>query len=208
MTKQIKIFHGIINYGTQAGLFANELRKRNFVSFSIGIPDPFKRRIDFELLHGGNFPQKAIKHLFNVVIKWYCFFKYNTFHFYFGKTLFDSKIDLPLYRFFGKRVVMEYLGNDIHLYSVLVDRYQLPSEHTFAQNIEEHDQKTVKRFNYEKQFIDKMLVCSPCYAEFADDAETLTLALDIDRYEFKLPIIGNKIIIMHVKLKLGFKIYF
>jgi glycosyltransferase involved in cell wall biosynthesis len=205
VTKEIKIFHGIINYGTQAGLFVKELRKRGFVSFSMGIPDPFKRTIDFELLHGGNFLQKILKHLINFLLKFYCFFKYNTFHFYYGKTLFDSKIDLPFYRFLGKKVVMEYLGNDIHLHSILVDRYKLPPEHSYSLNIEEHDKQTLERFNYEKKFIDKMLVCSPCYAEFAEDAETLTLALDIDRYEFKLPIIGDKIIIMHAPTDRIFK---
>lgn len=205
MSKKLKVFHGTINYGTQAGLFSAELRKRGIDSYSLGWPDPFKRQIDFELLHGGNLFQKIYRHLFNVFIKIRSFIKYNTFHFYYGKSLFESGIDLWFYKFLGKKVVMEYLGNDIHLHTVLIERYQLPKSHIYNLHPLEHDKKIKKRYDFEKQFIDKMLVCSPCYAEFADDAETLTLAIEVEKYPIQELTISDKIVIMHAPTDRVFK---
>ena len=205
MSKKLKVFHGIINYGTQAGLFSAALRKRGIDSFSLGWPDPFKRQIDFELLHGGNLIEKSLRHFVNILLKIKCFISYNTFHFYYGKTLFDSKIDLRFYKFFGKKVVMEYLGNDIHLHTVLIERYQLPKSHDFNLRPLENDKETKERYEFEKKFIDKILVCSPCYAEFADDAETLTLAIEVEKYPIQELTIPDKIVIMHAPTDRVFK---
>jgi glycosyltransferase involved in cell wall biosynthesis len=43
---------------------------------------------------------------------------YDIFHFYFGKTLLPLSIDLPILRLFGKKIIMDYVGSDIRLYSL------------------------------------------------------------------------------------------
>ena len=53
-TKELRVFHGLVNYGTQAGLFARALREAGVEAISVAFPDPFKRHIDVELLHGGD----------------------------------------------------------------------------------------------------------------------------------------------------------
>ena len=82
--KKLKVFLGLVNYGTQAGLLAKGLRNLGVEAYSVSAPDLFKRLIDFELLHGGTLLQKITKHTKNYFLKIKWFFKYNVFHFYYG----------------------------------------------------------------------------------------------------------------------------
>jgi hypothetical protein len=185
-TRKLKVFHGLVNYGTQAGLFARELRKNGIDAISVVYPDPFKRLTDVELLHGGNILQKIIKHSFNWLRRIYWFFRYNTFHFYFGTTLFPRQLDLPLYRFFGKKVVMEYLGWDLQLYKHSIAKYELTNAKYYKtpEDAIAGDEKKIKRLRYESKYINKQLICAPYLAEFLPSAEVLPLAFDVDSIEF------------------------
>ena len=51
--KNKKVFHGLVNYGTQSGIFANKLRENNVYAQSVTFQDPFKRQTDI-VLKGGN----------------------------------------------------------------------------------------------------------------------------------------------------------
>ena len=180
-TKELRVFHGLVNYGTQAGLFARALREAGVEAISVAFPDPFKRHIDVELLHGGNLFQKVIKHTWNRIRFVLWFFKYNTFHFYFGSSLFPNQFDLPLYKFFGKKVIMEYLGYDVQLYQLSVDKYSITNIKSYK-SLDEHiiaDSQKIKRLKRETKFVDLQLVCAPCYSEFVKDAQVLPLAIDI-----------------------------
>jgi glycosyltransferase involved in cell wall biosynthesis len=213
MPKKLKVFHGLVNYGTQAGLFARELRNQGIDAISVVQGDPSKRKTDIELLHGGTFIQKVFKHLWNRIRRYYWFFKYNTFHFYFGNTLFKNQRDLPFYRFFGKKVVMEYLGNDIRHYKTLVERYNLPESHDFYQRMEEHDNKIARRINHEKKYLDYKLCCLPTHMDFAKSYhysihEVLPLALnvrDIQYKELQKKTSDEQIKILHAPTNRSFK---
>ncbi len=187
--KRLKVFHGPVNYGTQAGLFAKELRAQGVKAISVVGGDASKRQTDVELLHGGNFFQKVFKHIWNFVRKFYWFFRYNTFHFYFGRTLWNNQMDLPFYKLFGKKVIMEYLGNDIRNYELLVRRYDLPEDHKFYQEMKEHDNRVANRIKREQKYLDYKLCCLPKHADFAkaynyriDDI--LPLAVDISTIRY------------------------
>ncbi|MEP2448778.1 MAG: glycosyltransferase [Balneola sp.] len=189
MSKKLKVFHGPKNYGTQAGLFARELRKRGVQSISVTEGDKFERVTDVELLRGGNFLAKVFKHSWNVIRKFFWFFKYNTFHFYFGRTLFKRQIDLPFYKLFGKKVLMEYLGNDIRHYKTLVEEYNLSENHVYFNNMEKHDDEVKKRTQFETRYIDYLTSCLPTHVEFAKVynvkvKEVIPLALDIKKIDY------------------------
>ena len=124
--RRLHVFHGLVNYGTQAGLFAQGLRAQGIDALSVSVSDRFKRKIDIELIYDGdNIFENIIKHTWNRIKRYYWFFRYNTFHFYFGATLFSNQSDLPFYRFFGKKVLMEYLGYDVQLYKYSVEKYEV-----------------------------------------------------------------------------------
>ncbi len=99
--QNIKIFHGLVNYGTQAGVFSHELRRMGYYSLSVSEPDRFNRLSDIKLYSGGNFIVKIIKHSANSLLKIKWFFQFDFFHFYYGKSLFPYYLDLFLYRLFS-----------------------------------------------------------------------------------------------------------
>jgi len=198
---KIKVFHGLVNYGTQSGFFARELRNKGFDAISVVNPDRFKRLTDVELLHGGSFPVKLLRHTYNYLCKLYWLFKYNIFHFYAGSTLFPGQVDLPVIRLLGKKIIMEYLGTDIQGYEVSVQKYKwtnLRAIMTPEQGLI-YDKRNHDRYKFEQKYIHKSLVCAPVYSEFVHGSEVLPLAIDIHKFQFSpLPEIKNNVFrIMH-----------
>jgi glycosyltransferase involved in cell wall biosynthesis len=206
--KKLKVFHGFVNYGTQAGLFAQGLRAEGIDALSVSYPDPFKRQIDIELLSGGNLIQKIFQHSRNILKRIYWFFKYNTFHFYYGSTLFPKQRDLPFYKFLGKKVVMEYLGYDIQKYQYSLNKYKTTNV-KFYKSKEKSivlDKEKEIRYKSEIKYINKQLVCAPYLSEFAPDSTVLPLAIDISKYSFSPKLTPkNEIIIMHAPTSRGNK---
>jgi len=206
--KKLKVFHGLVNYGTQAGLFAKGLREKGIDAISVSGPDPFKRQIDVELLHGGNWIEKIVKHSINWIRRFYWFFKYNTFHFYYGTTLFPKQMDLPFYKIFGKKIIMEYLGYDVQLYQYSLDKYEVTNVKYYKPHKESliADKKKSTRLKHETPYIDKQLVCAPYLLEFVPNAEILPLAIDLSQYQFSpKEIEDEEITIMHAPTSRGNK---
>jgi len=206
--KKMKVFHGLVNYGTQAGLFAKALREMGIESLSVTYPDPFKRQIDIELLHGGNIIQKIIKHSWNYIRRFYWFFKFNIFHFYYGTSLFPKQFDLPLYKFFGKKVLMEYLGYDVQLYQYSIEKYKITNvSHYYLPEISIlSDKKKLNRLKFERKFLNKQIVCAPYISEFVPGSIVLPLAIDLREFKYhpaKIPI--NKVLILHAPTNRGNK---
>jgi glycosyltransferase involved in cell wall biosynthesis len=208
MVKKLKVFHGLVNYGTQAGLFAKELRNQGIQAISVTYPDKFKRQTDIELLFGGNMPQKIFKHSWNWIRRFYWFFKYNTFHFYYGTTLFPRQLDLPLFKLLGKKVIMEYLGYDVQLYQKSIEKYELTNVKFYYSHEEsiKADKKKIKRLKWETKYLDKQLVCAPYISEFVPKSEVLPLAIDLTEYEFKSRAVpADGFIILHAPTHRGNK---
>lgn len=197
-----RVFHGLVNYGTQAGCFAKELRKQGVNALCITGFDRFNRRTDLILKHSGkNFFHKVCNVLWNTIFKTKCFFRFDIFHFYFGETLLRSQIDLFFYRFFGKKVVFHYLGFDVQLYKYSIDKYEV-SNIGFVFDLKgglAHDKSVSRRLKFETKYADLQLVCAPLYSEFVPRAMVLPLAIDVNEYQY-FPKISNEneeIILMH-----------
>jgi glycosyltransferase involved in cell wall biosynthesis len=212
--KKLKVFHGLKNFGTQAGLFVKELRKQDIEAISVVHQDKFDRDVDVQIPYGG---KNKIQRLFNllrsIVRRFYWFCKYNTFHFYWGTTLLPRQWDLPFYKLFGKKVIMEYLGHDIRHYQTLVERYDLPESHVYYINMDEHDNKTRRRINNEKQHIDYIVSCLPTHVDFAKSYdmevnEVLPLAINVEQIPY-IPLESRSkdepIIILHAPTNRIFK---
>jgi len=213
MKKKLKVFHGTVNYGTQSGIFAKELREKGITALSVTSEDAFKRVTDIELSYSNNRVIKFIQRIIYGIRKVKWFFQFNTFHFYFGKSLFSSQIDLPFYKIFGKKILMEYLGNDIRNYEQLVKRYNLSKEHKFYLNMDEHDKSIRERLINEGKYIDYRICCLPTHIDFAKSYgfkinEVLPLAIDLKIFKFK-PLVQkskkDKIIITHAPTNRMFK---
>ena len=174
--EELCIFHGLHNFGTQAGMLADGLRKAGVKATSYVWNDASSRIIDVDL--SNVLSRYRIVRWFQILRLFFeCLKRYNVFHFYFGLSLFPNNLDLPLYRIFGKKVVMEYLGTDVDLWLGLngVDWRDRPVNRI----------KLIKKVVKQSKLVDKQLVCSPHYYQFVDNSIILPLALDLELYNYK-----------------------
>jgi glycosyltransferase involved in cell wall biosynthesis len=205
--KKLKVFQGLINYGSQAWLFAKNLREHNITALSVSFPDYLKRHCDIELLYGGNFFQKLIRHLWNWIRRFYWFFKFNTFHFYYGSSLFPRQWDLPCYRLLGKKVIMHYLGNDVQGFKQTVEKYKWTNMHGFMGDDDpvEYDRRIASRLAYESRYADLQIVGGPYLSEFVENSIVIPLAIDIDEYNYAEPPYNETLVALHAPTHRGFK---
>lgn len=177
--EKMKVFHGLVNYGTQAGLFAKELRQQGIQAISVVRADPFKRIADINMRYDLNQKSRIVRQLQRMWILFSAFFKYNVFHFYFGKSLWPFNIDLPLYRLFGKKVFMEYLGTDIDLW--------LGKNGVNGQGRPINRVKLVRRVYRQAKLVNRQLVCAPCYYQYVENSIILPLAFNLSNYQQATP---------------------
>jgi glycosyltransferase involved in cell wall biosynthesis len=205
-SKDLKVFHGFVNYGTQAGFFARGLREKGIKALSVVTYDGFKREIDVELLYGGNIFQKILRHSWNYLKRISWFFEFNTFHFYFGTTLLPGQLDLPFYRLFGKKVIMGYLGAEVHRYQESIEKYGRYTnvQHYIANGVK-HDEDIDKRYRHESKYMDLQFVCDPVIGEFVPGSILLPLAIDVSEYQYTRKELGDEIVIMHAPTSRGHK---
>ena len=199
--EKLRVFHGLVNYGTQSGFYAKELQKCRINALSVTGYDSFARITDITLKNSGrNLLEKIYNYIWNNLYLIKCFFLFNVFHFYFGKSLSRFQLDLPFYHFFGKKVIFHYLGLDVQLYQSTVEKYKINNVHFIfdAKSGKKHDRIISKRLNFEKRFTDLQMVCAPCYSEFVHGSIVLPLAIDLNEYIYSpRQIPENDITIMH-----------
>lgn len=175
--ENMKVFHGLVNYGTQAGLLAKGLRDEGIKAFSVVYDDSyFQRLIDFNVSRDINVKNGIVRRLKRLFFLLSIFKKYNIFHFYFGQTLLPHNIDAPFYRLLGKKVVMEYLGTDVELWLGMngADGHGRPINRV----------KLVKRVYRQAKQFDRQLVCAPCYYQYVDNSIILPLAVDLSAFDY------------------------
>jgi len=203
-----RIFLGLVNFGTQAGVLASYLRRAGHDALSLTAADPHARATDRVLPSADGLLRGLIAKLRSYAIRLRCIYRYDIFHFFYGVTLLPFQLDLPLYRWLGKKVVMEYLGNDIQGYAASVDQYRWTNV-AHMMSPEEgrvYDRRIQRRYRREQRYVDHSLVCAPCYSEFAPGAELLPLAIDLEQYPYSdLPAHDGVLRIMHAPTHRGFK---
>lgn len=169
----MKVFHGLVNYGTQAGFLAKGLKDNGIEAISVVHYDKSKRIVDIEL----NYSSSKLIRYYQEVFNFIRFFrKYNIFHFYYGKSILPFNLDLPFYRLFKKKVIMEYLGHDID-FCLGLNGYNHRGE-KFSRL------KKIKQIYSQSKMVDKQIVCAPYYYQFVDNSVVLPLAIDINHYKF------------------------
>lgn len=179
MDRGMRVLLGLVNYGSQAGLISQELQNRGYIAESVTYADVYGRVTDKEIQipPKGRTLKRVIYELSFFVYKLRLFRKYNVFHFFFGKSLLPYNIDLPLYRFFGKKVIFEYLGNDCQLYSVSVMKYEFTNMRAMFSDNEGYrlDKIIKRRIRWNNLWADRNFVCAPIYSEFVPNSTVLPL---------------------------------
>lgn len=185
---KIKIFHGLVNYGTQAGMLAKGLRDEGYEALSVCYHDKSKRIIDIEI------PKTKTKTIIGKVkllykkLSW--FFKYDVFHFYYGKTLLPFNLDLYFYKLFRKKVFMEYLGHDVDLC--------LGMNGLDYRNRVCNRRDKIRMIDHQAKYVNKQLVCAPYYYQFVNNSIIVPLAIDLEMYSYSpLKLNEDYLTIMH-----------
>ena len=207
MKGRYKVFHGLVNYGTQAGYLTRGLRNRGIEAISVCYEDRYDRPSDVLIKTEKN--NRSIASIIRALSqRFYWFREYDIFHFYFGTSLLPYGLDLPFYRLFGKKVVMEYLGNDVQLYRYSIEKYRYTNQKYYHAKYESlrSDRRKKLRLRFETPFLHKQLVCAPYLSEFVPNSEVFPLAIDLDDYEYSpMSAPSDEIKIMHAPTHRGNK---
>lgn len=179
--RALRVFLGPVNYGTQAGVLASKLRELDVWAESITYSDGFDRKTDQVI----NEPQTTSWKLITLFLRIRFFFRFNTFVFFFGRTLLPQNLDLPFYRFFGKKVFIEYLGWDAQQAIYSIEKYR----HTNAQyykdkpldELQNEDIVKAKRIEKQAKYAHTQIVCAPYLSEFVEDSVLLPLAFPCEQ---------------------------
>jgi len=183
----LRVFHGIVNYGTQAGYIAKGLRVIGINARSYTIMDAFNRETDFSFKKRENIFKKIFYYkIWYPLVKTWCIFNFDIFHFYYGTSLWPNQLDLPVIKFFGKKIVHHYLGHDVELYKETIEKYEFSNMDFWADEIKgsKHDIIIKKRLKNELKFSDFQIVCSPHYYQFVPNSTIIHLAIDTSKFEF------------------------
>jgi len=181
-SRKLKVFHGLVNYGTQSGYLAKGLRTLNVNAKSFTISDSYYRETDYMFSLKTNYFLK----IYNRLVRIWCLFYYDVFHFYFGTSLWPGQKDLPVIKFLKKKIVHHYLGHEVELYKETKEKYEFSNMDfwTNDKNGKLHDIKIKERLKNELKYSDFQIVCAPQYTPFVPNATFIPLAIDLSKFKY------------------------
>lgn len=122
---KLSVFHGITNIGGLGGFLAKFQREK-------GLFSTFYTLHDRTLMQNHDYDLKINTYFFFfrpfIILGFFifCLFKFNLFHFYFGKTFtYFLGLELPILKLFRKKIVMHYCGSEVRLFKD-VEKFRNP----------------------------------------------------------------------------------
>lgn len=134
-SKKIKVLHAPVNVANQPLYISRIEKEKGLVSdIIVNYPPSFGYKADVVIGEYQKLSFKNVLKRFYYVVK--SVFKYNVFHYYFGKTLFTWDdllgprnwlwyLDLKIAKFFGKKVFMTMQGCDLRIAGDTEKRYEV-----------------------------------------------------------------------------------
>jgi glycosyltransferase involved in cell wall biosynthesis len=114
-----------------------------------------------------------------------CFFRYDVFHFHFGESLLPRNLDLPILKFFGKKIVMSYYGSDIR-------RYDVAKNYVYHKNLDElekiypekDDKNKLKRIKDNEKYVNITIVDDYPLLVYSPKSIVVPMVIDIAKFDF------------------------
>lgn len=208
-----KVFLGFYNWGTQAGLHSQLLRARGWNVVSVVFSDQYKRIGDMHI----PMPRTRLLHaLSKLILSGVLFLKYfnrDIFVFYGGASFLPRGLDLPILKFFRKRIFFYYMGNDVQGYAVSIKKYRYTNMRSYIKSESRgriYDARIAKRLAMHKKYADMQIVCAPYLSEFVAGALLAPLVINVDDYSISSALDDGIVKIMHAPTDRGAKgtVYF
>jgi hypothetical protein len=119
-------------------------------------------------------------------------FRYDVFHFFSGETILTRKLrrfELATYRFFGKKVIMHFVGSDIRSEKYLIEKNEnlfefLKGKYIFKEPLSEKFQ--LKLIADAKKYANKIFVSTPDLLEILPEAIYLPVLIDLSKSDYDL----------------------
>jgi len=209
--RPVRMLFGAVDIGYRIELYTKFIKqhfadhlKTESLTISLLPKEHYSTFYDYEFHFAGkNALYRWSVSLFNFLR---CLFRYDMFHFFSGETLLPRKLrhfELMMYKLFGKKVVMHFVGCDIrsldysHWKAIHIQEY-LAGADAFPKS-EAWQQKLIKDA---EQYADSILVSTPDLKEIIPEATYFPVLLDLDKYldelnEIQVEKRSDEIVILH-----------
>lgn len=156
--KKLRIFHGPFDICGQAISLANSQRDIGYVSDCIVYSQDVygysqKAHLNLNINSCGRVLRKILK----LFLFLFCLTRYDVFHFYFGHSLLNRNLDMPILRLFGKKIVMNYCGSDVRLTFVEKSRNLYWDKFQFGIDKESFDKSKVNKMKWHNIWVHKVI---------------------------------------------------
>ncbi len=116
----MKVLHAPLNIAGQSSILARAQRDLG-VEADVLVFNQEKMNYYCDINLSISNKKETVKHILLIFNFIKCFFKYDIFHFHFGKSLLPRNLDLPILKIFGKKIVMHYWGSDIRQSDIAIN---------------------------------------------------------------------------------------
>lgn len=191
--KKTKILFGTNDIGFRIGLYTKHLEERfgdkvlvhSCVTYKL---PKYHYETQFTYEYDNLFTKPVLVRWFLTLCNFLRFFwKYDVFFFLSGETLLTRKLrplEFRLYKLFGKRIVMSFVGADIRSPNYL--QWKCEHIYEFLQGTEE-PKKTEpfqdKLIRDARKYAEKIFVSTPDLLDIIPEAEYFPVMLDIDQFQ-------------------------
>lgn len=179
-----RVLHSPVNMAGQATLISRNLRQLGMESDVLVFnkhPFGYAHDISLELKERRSRAEKIVLILLNFIR---CLRRYDIFHFHYGLTLLPCRIDLPLLKLFGKKVVMHYWGDDIR-------QNDVSSNYTYAklEDLKEiypgkDDGELRKKVKEIERYADATIVGDFALLPYSPSSIVVKQAIDLNQWDF------------------------
>lgn len=190
----MKVIHGTIEIANQMNTIVTELKNRNINAKSLNYSPNWLEYnsdyvIDFKQFTSKDIADKELKKIASKLIG-----QNDVFHFHFGTSLTLDYSDLKLLKELGKKVVMQYWGSDVRLYS------KAKKINPYAK-VKNMDEDMIKRkLEFVSQYIPNCIVdyeLAEYVKGYHNNIHYSRVAIDLNKYKYIDKTHNEKLLIVH-----------
>ncbi len=180
----MRILHAPENIAGQASILAQAQRELGSeADVLIFNQNKFNYNCDINLsLSGKTKATKCFLLMFNFIR---CFFKYDIFHFHFGSSLLPYNLDLPILKFFRRKMVMHYWGSDIRQSDIAINYVYFKTLDELQKIYpEKEDKNKIKRLKKIEKYVNLTIIGDYPLLPYSPKSIVVKQAIDLTKFHF------------------------